>query len=137
MKNLSISTDKMAISLSLACVLHCLAVPLFIVFFPSFAIIPLEGEAFHFWMIVAVIPVSIYALALGCKKHKMLSFMVTGLLGLSCLVVAILLAESHLGETGEKVLTVLGAALIAFSHARNFSLCQKLEQCPCPVKADK
>lgn len=137
MKILSISSDKMAISLSLTCVLHCLAVPLFIVFMPSLTNTSLAREAFHLWMVVAVIPISIYALTLGCKKHKTLYLMFIGLIGLSCLVSAVLLDENHLSEINEKLLTVLGAALIAFSHAKNFSLCQKLAQSPCPSKVSE
>lgn len=122
----------MAISLSILCVLHCLAIPLLVALLPSIAVIPLAQESFHFWMVVAVIPISIYALTLGCKKHKTLSVVMIGLLGLGLLMGAVLWGENLLGEQGEKLLTVLGAALVAISHYQNYSRCKKIEQCPCP-----
>ena len=134
MKTLTISTDKMAISLSFLCVLHCLAIPLLVTLLPSLAVMPLAQESFHFWMVVTVIPISIYALTLGCKKHKTLSVVITGLLGLGVLISAVMFGESHLGERGEKIFTVLGAMLVAISHYQNYSRCQKVEQCPCPSK---
>jgi len=132
MKTLLISSDKMAISLSFLCALHCLVIPFLVVLLPNLAIIPLEREAFHFWMVVAVIPISLYALMLGCKKHKTPSIVTIGLLGLVCLIGAVMLGESYLGESGEKLLTVLGATLVALSHYQNYSRCKKIEQCPCP-----
>ena len=68
-------------------------------------------------MVIAVIPISIYALTLGCKKHKTFSILSLGLLGLVCLVSAVLLGESRIGEAGEKILTG-GAILIG--HYKNF-----------------
>jgi hypothetical protein len=132
MKTLSFSSDKMAISLSFLCVLHCLTVPLLVAILPSLAVMPLEQETFHFGMVIAVIPISIYALTLGCKKHKTLSVVITGLFGLTLLATAVMFGESHLGEKSEKVLTIVGALLVALSHYQNYSRCQKLEQCPCP-----
>jgi len=137
MKTLPISTDKIAISLSFLCVLHCLTVPLLVALLPSLTVLALDREAFHFWMVIAVIPISLYALTLGCKKHKKLSVILIGLLGLSALIAAVIFGENQLGEAGEKLLTVIGSTLIAFSHFKNFTLCRKLEQCPCPSNKDK
>ena len=137
MKLLSISTDKLAVSLSALCVFHCLALPALLVLLPSLAALPIHHESFHMWMVIAVIPTSIYALTLGCKKHNKLSVFIYGLVGLSCLIAAVLLGESYIGEAGEKALTVIGAAIIAFSHWKNFQLCQKHSQCPCPITSTK
>jgi len=132
MKTISLSSDKIAISLSFLCALHCLAIPILIALLTNLAIISLDREVFHLGMVVAVLPISIYALTLGCKKHKTPSVMITGLLGLLLLIGAVMFSESHLGEIGEKLLTVIGAALVALSHYQNYSRCQKIKQCPCP-----
>lgn len=132
MKTLPISTDKIAISLSLLCTVHCLATPILVALLPSLAIINVDRETFHLWMVIAVVPISLYALTLGCKKHKESSVLLTGLLGLACLIGAVLFGESHLGEVGEKVCTVIGSVFIALSHFQNFTLCRKLTKCPCP-----
>jgi len=132
MKTLTIYSDKIAIGLSFLCLLHCLTMPLLIAFLPSLAAVPLAKEAFHLWMVIAVIPISIYALTLGCKRHKTPSVAITGLCGLTLLIGAVLVGENLLGENGEKLLTVFGAILIALSHYQNYSRCQRLELCPCP-----
>ncbi|SET25046.1 MerC domain-containing protein [Thalassotalea agarivorans] len=131
MKLLSTSLDKWAISFSMLCVLHCLAVPLLLILVPSMSVLPLENEAFHIGMVIAVIPTSLFALTLGCKKHKRKDLLAYGLVGLSLLVIALAFGESHLGELGEKTLTVIGALIIAAAHLRNFSLCQKADACKC------
>ena len=113
------------------CVLHCLALPLLIIFIPSISTLFFAQESFHFWMVMAVLPTSIYALTLGCKQHKQFSILSYGIVGISCLILAIVFGESHLGEFGEKVLTVIGAGIIAFAHIKNFTLCQQKNDCAC------
>lgn len=117
-------TDKLAISLSFLCAMHCLVVPLIAVFLPSLVALNLENEAFHTWMVILVLPTSLYALTLGCKQHKNYRFLSYGLLGMALLVAAVLL-EERLTEVMEKFITLAGASLIAFSHFRNYRLCQK------------
>jgi hypothetical protein len=132
MKTLPISTDKIAISLSLLCTVHCVATPILIALVPSLAILGLDSETFHLRMVIAVFPISLYALILGYIKHHESSVLFTGILGLAFLISAVLFGESHLGEVGEKVCTVIGSVLIALSHFKNFTLCRKLEKCVCP-----
>lgn len=121
-------SDKAAIGLSLLCVGHCFAVPLVLVLFPSVAAMQLDTEAFHLWMIVAVIPISLYALSIGCKKHRRFQLLAFGGVGLTFLVMAVALEEVLLGEMGEKIFTSIGAGLIAFGHYRNFGLCQRTKK---------
>jgi len=90
-------------------------------------------EFFHSLMVMCVLPISILALAMGCKKHKKLSVALYGGLGLTCLVVAVLFGESHLGEIGEKLMTTIGTLLIAFAHIQNYKLCSKSDNCSCAV----
>lgn len=124
-------TDKFAISLSLLCAAHCLVLPLLTVLLPSIAALGLENEAFHAWMVILVIPTSLYALTMGCKQHKNYSFLALGLLGIALLVSAVL-GEEHITETLEKSLTLAGASLIAWSHLKNYRLCQKhTNDCHC------
>lgn len=124
-------TDKFAISLSLLCAMHCLALPVMLVLLPSLTALQLDNEAFHHRMLVAVLPTSIYALVMGCKKHKRYQLLFLGFTGLTLLVLAVLLGEDITGEYGEKTLTVLGATLIASGHYLNFRLCQQHTNCDC------
>ena len=135
MKTEQAVTDKMAIGLSIACAIHCLAVPVLILMLPSIAALNLDNEAFHLWMVVAVIPCSVYALSLGCKEHSRYQFISLGFTGLAMLVLALALGEARIGESGEKILTVLGASFVAVAHWLNFRLCraQDHKDCACPV----
>jgi hypothetical protein len=120
-------TDKLAIGLSLMCAIHCLAIPMLFLFLPSAAVLPLDNEIFHFWLVAAVIPSSIYALTLGCRQHKRYRLLTMGAIGLSLLVLALMLGEDRIGEIGEKVLTVMGACFIAVGHWLNYGLCRAQE----------
>ena len=124
MKSTQILTDKLAIGLSLACAFHCLALPIVLALLPSLTILHLDNEAFHFWMIVVVVPSSIYALTLGCKRHGRYNILFIGSVGLLCLVLAVALGEENITQTGEKVLTLLGASFVAVGHWFNYRLCR-------------
>ena len=126
MRTIQNFTDKMAISLSLLCAIHCLAFPLVILLLPTVAALQLNDEAFHLWMLVAVIPTSLYALTMGCQQHKHYRLLAVGLVGLLFLVSAVVL-----GGVWEKVLTCIGAGIMAFGHYRNYRLCQHEENCEC------
>lgn len=118
-------TDKLAISLSLLCAIHCLVLPLALVLLPSLVSLNLENEAFHTWMVILVIPTSIYALTMGCKEHKNYRFLALGIAGLALLLTAVVLEEPVMTETLEKLITLVGTSLIALSHIGNYRLCKK------------
>ena len=127
----TIFTDKIAISLSSLCIAHCLVFPILTTLLPSFLVLGLDTESFHLWMIISVIPVSIYSLSLGCKKHKKIPVLIIGIIGLSCLIMAFFLGADSLTEMGEKSLTTLGALIISYAHIKNFTLCQHHDKCGC------
>jgi len=129
MISLQSTTDKAAISLSALCMIHCLLLPLLTVLLPSIAALPMSDEAFHIWMVVAVIPISIYALTMGCKKHKRYPMLLIGIVGLVILGVAAFMGHDLLGEELEKVFTVIGASVIAIAHVWNYRLCRSTGMC--------
>jgi carbon starvation protein CstA len=130
-KSIQTFTDKTAIGISLLCTIHCLAFPLLIVLLPSLSALPLNDEAFHHWMVFAVVPTSVYALTMGCRQHKQHHLFAIGFLGVSCLILAVLFGETLLNEAGEKILTTAGACIVAYGHYMNFRLCQHKEPCAC------
>ena len=136
MINLQSITDKTAISLSLLCTIHCLVLPLFAVLLPSIAALPLPDEIFHVWMVIAVVPVSTYALTMGCKNHKRYQILLMGGIGLLILSVVAFLGHDLFGEVLEKAFTVIGAMVIAIAHIWNFRLCQRHNICACPEQID-
>ncbi len=138
MKTTQVMTDKLAIGLSLLCTFHCLALPILLVLLPSMAALGLDNENFHLWMVVAVIPSSLYALTLGCKQLKRYQLFYLGAIGVALLILALALGEERIGESGEKTLTVLGACFVAIGHWFNYRLCNALdhENCACPNDKD-
>jgi hypothetical protein len=118
-------TDKMAITLSIACAIHCLALPLLLLLLPSFMVLQLNNEAFHTWMVIIVLPTSVYALFMGCKQHKRYRLLFIGFLGLILLVLAVWISN----EFWEKALTLVGSTVIAGGHYWNYRLCQQHTLC--------
>ena len=123
------NSDKMAMSLSAACVIHCLFAPTLIIFAYSFLSFSIESEIVHYIILILALPISLLALTLGYRNHKVLSFLITGIFGLSLMLLAVLLGEG----TSEKVLTVIGSSIVAYAHYRNHKICKELE-CDCHDK---
>ena len=123
------TSDKLAISLSAACVIHCLFAPTLIIFAYSFLSFSVESELVHYIILILALPISVLALILGYRNHKVLSFLVIGIAGLSLMLLAVLLGEG----TSEKVLTVIGSCTVAYAHYKNHKVCKELE-CNCHDK---
>jgi peptidoglycan/LPS O-acetylase OafA/YrhL len=117
--------DRLAIGVSMFCLVHCLAAPLLVVLLPVMAGTLLADESFHLVLLFAVLPTSLAALWTGCRRHRDRSVLILGALGLVVLGVAAFRGRELVGETGEKLLTVCGSLLIVAGHWRNFTLCRK------------
>ena len=118
--------DQTAIGLSLLCLVHCLALPLALALLPSLAILPLADEHFHLWLIVLVIPTSIVALGVGCRRHRHWQVLFWGITGVIMLVLAAVLAHEG-GNLPERMMTVVGALTVALGHALNYKHCRDIE----------
>jgi hypothetical protein len=125
-----LNSDKLAVVVSLICVVHCFAAPTILIFVSTFFPISYENELVHISLLMIAVPVSVLALALGYKNHQATSFFFIGLVGLSLLVFAVSLGENFLGGFGEKSLTLLGSTIVAYAHFKNHQICVKLN-CAC------
>ena len=123
------TSDKLAISLSAACVIHCLFAPTLIIFAYSFLSFTVESELIHYIILTLALPISGLALVLGYRNHKVLSFLMIGIAGLSLMLIAVLLGEA----TSERVLTIVGSCTVAYAHYKNHKVCKELE-CNCHDK---
>ena len=126
-------TNNLSIGLSAICVVHCLAVPLLIILLPSLTALQLDNEALHGWLLLGVIPCSLFSLLIGCKQHKSHRVLLIGLCGLIVLISAVFVEGLQHGEILEKVLTVVGACIVAIGHYLNFRLCRRTTPCDCRV----
>ena len=117
--------DKIAVSTSAMCALHCMCLPLLLGFFPAVGATFFGEESFHVLLLWCVIPLSIISLSIGCRKHKD-SFVATlGVAGVTLLSLAAFFGHEFLGESGERVTTLIGAIIIAGGHLRNYTLCRR------------
>ena len=119
--------DKFAVSTSTICAVHCLALPFFIGVFPAISATFFGEEAFHVWLLWAVIPLSVFGLSLGCNRHKNKSVLIAGAAGIAFLIFAAIAGHDLLGENGERATTLLGATFIGLAHIRNFRLCRHVD----------
>lgn len=129
MKTTQALTDKFSIGLSTLCAIHCLVLPLLLITIPSLGALQLQNEAFHTWMLIAVIPTSIYALTMGCKKHQRYHLFFWGISGLILMVSAVMLGHEVIGDSGEKLLTLLGASMVVIAHWGNYKRCKNSTTC--------
>ena len=120
-------SDKLAASLSMACILHCFFAPSLLIFSYSFLSFSLESELVHSVILGTAVPISLLALFLGFKNHQTYSFFYIGVVGLTLMTLAVILGEGNIGESGERFLTSIGSLIVAFAHFQIHRACKNLE----------
>ena len=128
--NTQVNADKASITLSLACMIHCLLMPSFLVLTSGFFALSIDNELIHKAFLIIVLPVSLYALITGYRNHKTLSYFYLGASGLWLLVFAVFFGDGVFGELAEKSLTLLGSIIVASAHYKNYKACKELD-CNC------
>jgi len=115
------SLDQAAIALSGLCAIHCAVTPIAVILFPMLSACLGSDEVFHALLLTLVVPSSVLALMLGCRRHRDAWVLGLGLAGLSFLVLAV--ALGHV-EYWERPMTLGATALIVVAHVRNYRLCR-------------
>jgi len=133
--------DGLAMSLAGVCGIHCLLMPVLLIVFPLIGSSFFAHDAFHQWMLLAVLPTTGLAILLGCKKHKDLLVFLLSIGGFVLLCLAAFdhghshghshghhhhssTASAH-WLTRESIMTSLGGLVMASAHFRNFLLCRR------------
>jgi len=124
------NSDKIAMTLSMICVIHCFFVPSFLIIGAGYLSLTIDNEFVHKAIVLLAIPISLFALAIGYRNHKTSSFLPMAVFGLLVLILAVVLGESVLGETGERIFTLFGSAALAYAHYKNYQTCKELD-CSC------
>lgn len=117
-------------TLSIACIVHCLFVPAFLISSVAIFSIQFSNEILHYSLLFMAAPISLYALYLGKKNHKSNSFFPVGLFGLAVLFFALFNEGEYLGFPLETVFTLIGSAFLIFAHYKNYQTCQNSD-CDC------
>ena len=129
------TADRVAITVSSLCAVHCLLTPAFLILTSGFISLSVNNELIHSYILMVAIPVSVVALTLGQRNHRTVAIFMIGLLGLVVLSTAWFLGEPRIGEYGEKALTVLGSILVVYAHYRNYCICRQIN-CDCCLAQD-
>jgi hypothetical protein len=77
--------DWTGLAASIACGIHCAAMPLLLSYLPSFGLSWLAHEGFHQWMTVACFIFAASAFVPGWRKHKSLVPAFSGVIGITLL----------------------------------------------------
>lgn len=122
--------DRTAIALSALCAVHCFFLPLVLPVLPWLALIVEHESEVHRGLLIAIVPLSAYALIRGWQQHRRIRVLLLGAVALGLLMVTPFTEfPSH---EWESVLTVLGSAALCMSHLLNL---QNLRQGPASAVA--
>ncbi|KPM22601.1 hypothetical protein AAJ72_12030 [Citromicrobium sp. RCC1885] len=116
-RGVAAAMDGAGVTLSTACLIHCLVLPLAIAILPSWSTALSLPEEFHLVMVLIAVPLTSYVLLRS--RHgagRAGARLALGFAGLA-LMISGLFAHTVTLETG---LTTLGAALVATAHILNW-----------------
>ncbi len=103
--------------MSALCLVHCLALPLIVAGVPFLA--QYSETHLHYQVLLLVIPLSVFALAIGYRRHRDVRVLVAGALGMLLLIVGATVAHTQLGLTADRFFTVIGSLVLATAHFFN------------------
>ena len=118
--------DYFGVTVSAACGIHCVLLPLILLIAPySF----LASHEFHVALIYFILPSAALAFFLGCKKHGDKKVAIMGIIGIALLTTSIVVhevfhSEQHSEEMISVLITIAGSVTLIFSHLRNRRLCE-------------
>jgi hypothetical protein len=76
-------------------------------------------------LLVVVLPVSILALSLGCRRHRDALTIIAGAVGLLMITAVAIFGHTLINQTDEKLVTSFGSLVLAYAHIRNYQICRK------------
>ena len=118
--------DRIAISLSAICIVHCLAVPLVVAVLPLAALGLGDESHFHAVMLWLVVPISVIGLVMGYREHNRAAIVVAGIVGMAVVSVAAILGHGQWPISIEVLVSLVGSVLLAGAHWANFVVVRKV-----------
>lgn len=79
-------------------------------------------------MLGLILPTSLIALTVGCRKHKDRTTIALGAVGLATLTITALFGHALFGFLGERIVTSIGGLILATAHILNYRCCRQ-ENC--------
>lgn len=109
--------DRTAVAGSVVCLVHCLALPLFVAAMPAVSSLSRVPASFHLWVLALTCPVAMMALVQGRLSHGAAHPVLLGTIGLLAIACGIIVLEEGWLETA---VTVSGSLLLALAHLLNW-----------------
>ncbi len=121
--------DRLGIFLSLACLAHCLLLPIALLVLPLLAVQWLQDGTVHIVMALLLAPVAALALIPGLKRHG--SWTVAGAMaaGLGLVSSAAFAGEGSVAHQWGTLLTIAGGTFLVAAHFVNLRLCRSCPAC--------
>jgi hypothetical protein len=114
-----------AVSASLLCLVHCLALPLLVLLMPGTLRFLPESEIVHYLALALVAPFALVAFWLGFRQHRRARPAMLGAAGLGLLALGL---WPEWSEFTEHAISVAGSVLLVTGHVLNW----RLRICPVP-----
>ncbi len=113
--------DRLGISVSLVCLVHCLVLPFVLVGVSAWATVGAWETLIHAALAGLAIPAALLTAVPGYREHRRTHVPV--LLGLGALaLVASFALHEVVGEAGHWAATFVGSALLVAGHTQNYRL---------------
>lgn len=124
--------DKLGICASGLCLVHCLATPAILLFFPTFKLAFLEHHLVHQILGVLVVSSVLMAVYPHCKKHGHKDIIAFAFAGVIFILTGIFFGHD-LGEEIEHGLTIAGSVMLLTAHFKNIKVrhgkCETTSNC--------
>jgi hypothetical protein len=118
--------DRIAISLSTICIVHCLAMPFVVALLPVVAITFGSDVHFHALMLWLVVPTSALAFSLGYRVHGRIGLVLMAAVAVAVLALVALWGHDAWNPRVEVTVNVAASLLLAVAHWKNFSEVRRL-----------
>ena len=116
--------DKIGITISGVCALHCLFAPITLLLIPIFGLSVTNEHLLHEIFLTLILPTALIAITMGCRRHKDYNVALLAAIGILILFYAVV-EHDTLGDIMVRIVSLAGSSVIIFSHIRNYILCQK------------
>lgn len=118
--------DLTGLLLSLACLIHCLALPLLILLAPALSRWIALPEGVHAAILLLAVPAALVAMHDGWRRHMRIAPGLAAAMGLGLLAAGLVAHEGWLATAdpaaADRLLTSLGALSLAGAHLANWWL---------------
>lgn len=116
--------DLLGITLSLTCLVHCLALPLLILLAPALGTWFSMPEWVHAAILMLALPAATFAMTDGWRRHRRAAPAALAASGVGLLAAGFAAHEGWLAladpETADRLLTSIGAVTLASAHLLNW-----------------